>query len=590
MQASIPANKFVNCDFMNEFKDPTRLRSSRWFAPDDLRSFGHRSRLKGMGLDDSDFRDKPIIGILNTWSDLNTCHSHFPQRVEEVKRGVLQAGGYPVEIPVVSLGEMLMKPTTMLYRNLLALETEEVLRSHPLDAAVLMGGCDKTVPGLLMGAFSADIPTIFLPAGPMLKARWNDKTLGSGSDAWKYWDLRRAGELPDCDWQSIENCIARSAGTCMTMGTASTMACIAEVMGLTLPKASSIPSVVAEHSRLAVATGRRAVELAWQNIKPSQIVSQASLINAVITQLAIGGSTNAIVHIIAMAGRAGCRITLDDFDQWSQRVPVLADLRPAGRFLMEDFHDAGGLPGLLKRLGELLDQQCLTVNGCNLGQQIAAASVISDEVIRTVENPLSNTGGTYVLRGNLAPNGCVIKPVAAEPRLLKHRGRAIVFENYAELKSQINQPDLPVTADSVIVLKSAGPLGAPGFPEWGMLPIPDKLLRAGVRDMVRISDARMSGTSYGTCVLHVSPESHVGGPLALVRNDDEIELDVAARRLELLVSASELQQRRAQWRAPEPSSTRGYAALFAKHVTQAHEGCDFDFLQGRSPGSEPAIF
>ncbi len=571
-------------------RDPSQLRSARWFQPDDLRSFGHRSRLKGMGVDDADYRDKPIIGILNTWSDLNTCHSHFPQRVEEVKRGVLQAGGYPVEIPVVSLGEMLMKPTTMLYRNLLAMETEEVLRCHPLDGAVLMGGCDKTVPALLMGAFSADIPSIFLPAGPMLKARWKDKTLGSGSDAWKYWDLRRAGELPDCDWRTIENCIARSAGTCMTMGTASTMACIAEAMGMTLPMASSIPSVVSEHSRLAVQTGRRAVEIAWAKLVPSQIITQASMINAIITQLTIGGSTNAIVHIIAMAGRAGCKVTLDDFDHWSSRVPVLADLRPAGRFLMEDFYNAGGLGALLKRLVDLIDTSCMTVSGITLGQQITSAEVIDNEVIRPRDNPLSATGGTYVLRGNLAPQGCVIKPVAAEPRLLKHRGIAHVFENYAELKAKINTPELPVTADSVIVLKSAGPLGAPGFPEWGMLPIPEKLLKAGIRDMVRISDARMSGTSYGTCVLHVSPESHVGGTLALVQTGDEILLDVEARKIELLVSEQELESRRAAWKPPEKIASRGYLAMFANHVTQAHEGCDFDFLVGRSPGSEPAIF
>jgi dihydroxy-acid dehydratase len=571
-------------------RDPKQLRSARWFQPDDLRSFGHRSRLKGMGIDDQDYRDKPIVGILNTWSDLNTCHSHFPERVDEVKRGVLQAGGFPVEIPVMSLGEMLMKPTTMLYRNLLAMETEEVLRCHPVDCAVLMGGCDKTVPALLMGAFSADIPSIFLPAGPMLKARWKDKTLGSGSDAWKYWDQRRAGELPDCDWRTIENCIARSAGTCMTMGTASTMACIAEAMGMTLPMASSIPSVVSEHSRLAVATGRRAVEMAWENLRPSKIISQASLINAVITQLAIGGSTNAIVHIIAMAGRSGCRISLDDFDHWSKKVPVLADLRPAGKFLMEDFYNAGGLSALLNQLTDLIDGSCPTVSGRSLGQHIAECELIDSQVIRTRDNPLSASGGTYVLRGNLAPSGAVIKPVAADPRLLNHRGKAIVFQNYAELKARINAPDLPVTADSVIVLQSAGPLGAPGFPEWGMLPIPEKLLRAGVRDMVRISDARMSGTSYGTCVLHVAPESHLGGPLALVRTGDEIRLDVEARQLELMVDDRELEIRRKAWTPPAPSTERGYLSLFAKHVTQADQGCDFDFLVGRSPDSEPAIF
>jgi dihydroxy-acid dehydratase len=571
-------------------RDPNQLRSSRWFAPDDLRSFGHRSRFKGMGLDDRDYRDKPIVGILNTWSDLNTCHSHFPQRVEEVKRGVLQAGGFPVEIPVMSLGEMLMKPTTMLYRNLLAMETEEVLRCHPIDAAVLMGGCDKTVPALLMGAISADIPSIFLPAGPMLKARWKDQTLGSGSDVWKYWDERRAGNLCEGDWADIENCIARSAGTCMTMGTASTMACVAEAMGMALPTASTIPAVVAEHSRLAVATGRRAVEMAWEKLTPSCVLNEQSFHNAIITQLTIGGSTNAIVHIIAMAGRAGVKITLDDFDRWSEKVPVLADLRPCGRFLMEDFHHAGSLAGVLSRLSDRLDLNCRTVSACSLGEQIKGANILDQQIIRTREEPVWPTGGTCVLRGNLAPDGCVIKTVAADPRLLKHRGPAVVFDNYPELKAKINSPDLGVTADSVLVLRSAGPLGAPGFPEWGQLPIPNKLLKEGVRDMVRISDARMSGTSYGTCILHVSPESYLGGPLALVKNGDEIELDVEKRSLQLLVDAEEMERRKQAWNPPELQWQRGYQHLFAKHVTQAHQGCDFDFLVGRNPGSEPAIF
>ncbi len=571
-------------------RDPQQLRSWRWFGPDDLRSFGHRSRLKGMGIDDADYRDKPIVAILNTWSDLNTCHSHFPQRVEEVKRGVLQAGGFPVEVPVLSLGEMLMKPTTMLYRNLLAMEAEEVLRCHPVDAAVLMGGCDKTVPGLLMGAISADIPSVFLPAGPMLKARWKDQTLGSGSDAWKFWAERRAGNLCDGDWWDIENCIARSAGTCMTMGTASTMACIAEAMGFTLPGASSIPSVVAEHSRMAVATGRLAVEMAWERRSPSTFLTASSFENAIITQLTIGGSTNAIVHIIAMAKRAGYRITMDDFDRWSEVVPVLADLRPSGRFLMEDFHHAGGLRALLQRLADVLHRDARTVVNKTLGEQIEGAVSIDDQIIRTRDNPLWPTGGTCVLRGNLAPDGCVVKTVAAEKRLLRHRGPAFVFDHYADLKKQIDDPDLPVTADSVLILRSAGPLGAPGFPEWGMLPIPKKLLQQGVRDMVRISDARMSGTSYGMCILHVSPESHLGGPLALVETGDEIEIDVEERKIHWHVSQEEIDRRQARWQAPTPKWTRGYHHLYAQHVTQAHEGCDFDFLEGKSPQQEPDIF
>lgn len=490
----------------------------------------------------------------------------------------------------MSLGEMLMKPTTMLYRNLLAMEAEETLRRHPIDAVVLMGGCDKTVPGLLMGALSADLPAIFLPAGPMLKARWKTETLGSGSDVWKYWAERCAGNLCDGDWGEIEDCIGRSAGTCMTMGTASTMACIAEAMGMTLPGAACTPAVVAEHSRLASATGRRAVELAWEQLRPSQIVTQETIDNAILTQLTIGGSTNAIVHIIAMAGRAGINLSLDRFDELSKLVPVLGDLRPSGRYLMEDFYDAGGLGALLNQLPDLLNLNCRTVSGHTLGEQIKGKQVINPEVIRPRENPLSHTGGTCVLRGNLAPDGCVIKTVAADPRLLNHRGTAIVFDNYSELKKSIDDPNLPVTADSIIVLRSAGPLGAPGFPEWGMLPIPKKLLQAGVRDMVRISDARMSGTSYGTCVLHVSPESHVGGPLALVRTGDEIEIAVSDRKIHWHVSDVEIAKRRQAWQPPVEKWQRGYQTLFAKHVTQAHEGCDFDFLAGKSPDRDPDIF
>jgi len=575
---------------MNSPNDPSKLRSHRWFGPDDLRSFGHRSRFKGMGLDDQDFENKPIVGVLNTWSEMNTCHSHFRERVQEVKRGVLQAGGFPVEIPVMSLGEMLMKPTTMLYRNLLAMETEEVLRCHPIDAAVLMGGCDKTVPAMLMGALSADIPSVFLPAGPMLNAHWRDTTLGSGTDAWKYWAERCAGNLCDGEWKEIENCIARSAGTCMTMGTASTMACIAEALGMTLPGASSIPAVVAEHSRLAVATGRLAVELAWTDRKPSRLLSAGSFINAMITQLAIGGSTNAIVHLIAMAGRAGLKVSLDDFDAWSRKVPVLANIRPSGKYLMEDFHRAGGLRALWSGLQGLLDTSAKQVDGRTLADSIAQSKRIDPDVIRTPSDPIVEQGGTCVLRGNLAPNGCVIKASASTARLLQHRGPAVVFENYPDLKKRIHDPDLPVTADSVLVLKDAGPLGAPGFPEWGMLPIPEKLLKAGVRDMVRISDARMSGTSYGTCVLHVSPESRLGGPLAWVQTGDIIELDVPARRISLLVSEEILSQRKEHWRPAPEHASRGYTWLYAKHVTQADRGCDFDFLEGGDYGKEPDIF
>jgi dihydroxy-acid dehydratase len=543
-----------------------------------------------MGYDDLDYRGRPVVAILNTWSDLNTCHSHFPQRVQEVKRGILQAGGFPVEVPVLSLSEMLMKPTTMMYRNLLAMETEEVLRSHPIDAAVLMGGCDKTVPALIMGAISADIPSIFLPAGPMLKAHWRDKTLGSGSDAWKFWDERQAGNLCESDWCEIEDCIARSPGTCMTMGTASTMACIVEAMGWTLPGAGSIPAVVSEHSRLAVQSGRRAVELAWEGWKPSQWLTDASFRNAVRTWLTIGGSTNAIVHLIAMARRAEIALSMEDFDQLSRTTPVLADIRPCGQFLMEDFHRAGGLMALLQQLEDLLETAAMGVAGHSLRESIERGRRVDDQVIRSRGNPVSEEGGVFVLRGNLAPEGCVTKALGADPRLRRHRGPAIVFDSYRQMQQQIHDPNLEVTADHVLVLRSAGPLGAPGFPEWGMLPIPRKLLQQGVRDMVRISDARMSGTSYGTCVLHVSPESHLGGPLACVRTGDWISLDLANRSIQWEVSDQEAQRRKEAWRPSGPSPTRGYHRLYANHVTQAQDGCDFDFLEGRSPGVEPDIF
>ena len=571
-------------------RDPKSLRSHRWFGPDDLRSFGHRSRLKAMGFDDVDYTDRPIVAILNTWSELNTCHSHFQNRADEVRRGILQSGGFPVEVPVMSLGEMLMKPTTMLYRNLLAMEVEEVLRCHPVDAAVLMGGCDKTVPAMLMGAISADIPSIFLPAGPMLKAKWKDVSLGGGSDVWKYWDERLAGNLCDKDWKGIENCIGRSAGTCMTMGTASTMACVTEAMGFSLPGAATIPAVVAEHSRLATQTGRRAVEMAWEQLKPSTFMTNRSIDNGLITSLAIGGSTNAIVHLIAIAGRLDIELSLDRFDELSRTTPVLGDIRPGGRYLMEDFHDAGGLRGLLSRLNDLLHLDEKTVAGTTLGKQIENAEVIDDQVIRTRANPVASAGGTCLLRGNLAPNGCVIKSIAADPKLLVHKGPAIVFDDYPSMKARIHDPDLDVNADSVLILRSAGPLGAPGFPEWGMLPIPRKLLEAGVRDMVRLSDARMSGTSYGTCVLHIAPESAAGGPLALVQDGDEIEIDVPERKIHWHVTEDEIARRAAAAKPPKPLPERGYERLHAKHVSQADKGCDFDFLVGRSPDSEPGIY
>ena len=572
-------------------RDPSCLRSARWFGPDDLRSFGHRSRLKGMGWADEDFQSKPVIGILNTWSDLNTCHSHLRERAQKVKEGVWQAGGFPVEVPVMSLGEMLMKPTTMLYRNLLSMETEEVLRCHPIDAAVLMGGCDKTTPALLMGAISADIPVIYLPCGPMLTARWGKETLGSGSSVWDFWAERCAGNLCDEDWTKFEDTIGRSAGHCMTMGTASTMSAIAEALGFTLPGASSIPAVVSEHFRMSTACGRRAVDLAWENLKPSDLLSRESFENAITVDMAVGGSTNAIVHIIAMARRVGFDISLEDFDRISRTTPVLANVRPNGEnYLMEDFYNAGGLQALMVQLGDKLHGECATITGQTIAENIAGAELIDDDVIRTSDNPVQGEGGTFVLRGNLAPHGCVVKPSATTEDLFIHRGPALVFDNYLDLKARLNDSDLDITKDTVLVLRSSGPEGGPGFPEWGMLPIPDKLLKEGVRDMVRLSDARMSGTSYGMCVLHLSPESHVGGPLAFVQTGDEIELNVPDRKIHLHVSDEELEIRRAAWKKPEPKYARGYGQLYINHVTQAHEGCDFDFLQ-HGPGTpEPPIY
>lgn len=566
-----------------------QLRSSRWFGPDDLRSFGHRSRLKQNGLSTSEVADKPVIGILNTWNDLNSCHGHFRDRAEEIKRGVWQSGGYPVEIPVMSLSETFMKPTAMYYRNLLSLETEETLRCYPIDAAVLMGGCDKTTPALIMGAVSAGVPFLLMPGGPMMRASWRGEPQASGTDVWRHWAERGAGRLSCDDWQDFEDHIAPSAGHCMTMGTASTMTSLAEVLGLTLPGAASIPAVHAAHSRMAAQCGQQAVELAWYDCRPEEILSRRAFENAITTDMAIGGSTNAIVHLIAMAGRAGIPLSLSDFDEISQRTPVLANIKPSGQYVMADFYDAGGLRGLLNQIQGLLHLDCPTVAGTTLGENISDAPVYDQDVIRPLGNPLLEKGGTAVLYGNLAPDGCVIKPSAADRSLLQHTGPAIVFENYRDLRKRLNDPDLDVTANHVMVLKGTGPLAA-GMPESGMLPIPKKLLEAGVRDMVRISDARMSGTSYGTCVLHISPESSAGGPLAVVQDGDLIELDVSGRKIHLHVSAEQLQRRLENWKSPDPHLSRGYGKLYFDETTQAHEGCDFRFLHNDgSRGPDPEI-
>jgi dihydroxy-acid dehydratase len=570
-------------------RQPTDLRSHRWFGKDDLRSFGHRSRAKQSGFSAEDISGKPVIAILNTWSDANPCHAHFRIRAEEVKRGIWQAGGFPMEIPVLTLGETLMKPSTMLYRNLLAMEAEEALRSYPADGAILLAGCDKTVPALVMGATSANLPTLLVPAGPMLRGNWRGQILGSGSDVWKYWAERRAGTLDECSWREMEDGIARSYGTCMTMGTASTMAAAVDALGLTLPGASSIPAPDSSHARMASASGRRIVDMVWENLTPREILTTEAFENAVTAAMALGGSTNAIIHLIAMAGRAGALLDLDRFDALSRRTPFLANIRPSGQFLMEDFYYAGGLRGLLNRLRDCLHTDCMTVNGETLGSNLDDAIVCNDDVIATRERPVGPEGGVAVLRGNLAPNGAVIKHTAAERRLLQHAGPAVVFRNYNDLEARIDDPLLPVTADSVLVLQDAGPLGAPGMPEWGMLPIPKKLLAQGVRDMVRISDARMSGTSYGTCILHVAPESFVGGPLAFVRDGDIIELDVPERRLTLRVPEQELANRRATWTQRQVQYPRGFGRMYAEHVTQADRGCDFDFLEGTAPIAEPEI-
>jgi dihydroxy-acid dehydratase len=568
---------------------PQELRSHRWYGVNDLRSFGHRSRTAQMGYDRSDYAGKPVIAIINTWSDINPCHAHFKQRVEDVKRGVWQAGGFPVELPAMTLAEPFQKPTTMLYRNFLAMETEELLRSYPADGAVLMAGCDKTTPALIMGAISMGLPAILVPAGPMLRGDWSGNTLGSGSDVWKYWAELRAGTISDEQWRSIEQGIARSPGHCMTMGTASTMTSAAEALGLTLPGAASIPAADSRHAAMASHTGRRVVEMVWEDLRPRELLTSSAFQNAVVTVLALGGSTNAIVHLVAMARRAGVDLDLDDFDALARRTPLLANIRPSGAFLMEDFFYAGGLRALLNTLDGAIDREALTANGRTLGDNIRDAKVFNDDVIRAPERALVSADSLAVLRGNLAPDGAVIKPPAAEPALHRHAGPAVVFADYNDMAARIDDPALPVTPDSVLVLKHAGPIGGPGMPEWGQLPIPKKLLEQGVRDMVRVSDARMSGTAYGACVLHVAPESYIGGPLALVRDGDVIELDIPDRRLTLRVSDDELARRRSDWRPPPPRYVRGYGALSAQHMTQANLGCDFDFLATAAPTPDPEI-
>ncbi len=566
------------------------LRSHRWFGVSDLRSFGHRSRMLQMGYAREEFIGKPVIAVINTWSEINSCHTHFRDRADEIKRGVWQAGGIPIEMPAMTLAEAMERPTPMLHRNLLAMEVEQILRHHPFDGVVLMGGCDKTTPGLIMGAASMNLPTIYVPAGPMLNGNWRGQTLGSGSDAWKYWEELRAGNITECQWREIEEGIARSPGLCMTMGTGMTMTALAETLGLTLPGASTIPAVDSNHNRMASGSGRRIVEMVWDDLKINDICTVQAYENACTALMAFGGSTNAFVHLIAMARRSGVPLEQDIYDTVAQRVPVILNLRPSGKYLAEDWYYAGGCAAALNVISEKLHLDAGTVNGRTLGDNIRDAEVVDEDVIRPINNPIYPEGGTVVLYGNLAPDGAVMKVAACDTSLLKHRGPALVFDSYDDMAAQIDRDDLDVTPDHVLVLRNAGPKGGPGMPEWGMLPIPKKLLKQGVRDMLRVTDARMSGTSYGACVLHVAPESYIGGPLALIKTGDIIDIDVDARKIEVKLSEEEMARRKEAWSPPPEKYVRSYTKMYIEHVTQANDGCDFDFLEYRDQGvPEPEI-
>jgi len=573
------------------YGQPNGRRSSEWFDRRDLDGFLHRSWLKSTGMSDETFRGRPVIGICNSWSELVNCNVHLRGLAQAVKRGVLQAGGVPIEFPVISLGESLMKPTTMLYRNLMAMDVEESIRSYPLDGVVLLTGCDKTNPASIMGAASANIPTIVVTGGPMLNGHWRGRELGSCSDCWHYNEELRAGRITEAEFEEIENSMSRSNGHCMTMGTASTMACVTEALGLTLPGGAAIPAVDSRRAQVAEAAGRQIVELVERDLKPSEILTRPAFENAIRVLHAISGSTNAILHLIAYAGRVGVDLPLQLFDDLCRSTPWLVDLKPAGEHLMEDFFYAGGLPALMAQIADLLDLGAMTVTGQTLGDNLeeSPTEIVDRDVIRPADDPLDTGGSLVVLRGSLCPDGAVMKISAADPRLLQHEGRAVVFEHIHDLATRVDDEALEIDEDSVMVLRNAGPVGAPGMPEWGHLPIPAKLLKRGVTDLLRISDARMSGTSYGAVVLHVAPESAVGGPLALVETGDRIHLDVQERRLDLLVDNRELERRREAWERPERKDERGYRRLYEDHVLQANEGCDFDFLRGRSPVVADAV-
>ncbi len=557
-------------------------RSQQFFEGDNAAGLIHRAFTKSMGYSDDDLK-RPVIGICNTYSELNNCNSHLREVAEAVKRGVWQAGGLPLEFPTISLGEVFVSPTTMLYRNLAAMDTEEMIRANPIDGVVLLTNCDKTTPAALMGAASADLPAIMVSGGPMLNGHYQGEILGACTDCRRFTVEYQAGTIDTTTYKAVEDNLVRSAGHCMVMGTASTMNSLMEALGMALPGNGAIPAADSRRMRLAEQAGRQIVQLIAKGIRPSDILTAAAFDNAITLLHALGGSTNAVIHLPAIAGRIGIDLPLSRFDEISRRTPVIANMRPAGQYQMEDLFYAGGIPAVLKQLLPLLNGDALTVTGQSMAENVANADIMNPDIIHGLDDPFQPEGGLAILRGNLAPDGAVIKRAAASPDLLQHRGRAIVFNGIDDLKTRINDPELDVTADDVLVLQNAGPVGGPGMPEVGNIPIPIKLLKQGVRDMVRISDARMSGTSYGTIVLHIAPESAVGGPLGLVQNGDEIELDVSARKIHLHVSDDELAQRRAQWQAPKPAFQRGYGQLYLRHATQAPQGCDFDFLRGNDP-------
>ncbi len=565
---------------MSESK--TRLRSAAWFGRTDHNGFAHRSWLKNEGLPADLFEGRPVIGICNSWSELTPCNAHFRRIAEWVKRGVWESGGFPLEFPTISLGETLMRPTTMMFRNLMSMDVEECIRANPLDGVVLLAGCDKTTPAQLMGAASVGLPTVMVSGGPMLNGRYRGREIGSGTDVWRFTEEARLGNMSPADLLEAESCMSRSAGHCMTMGTASTMASMVEALGMTLTGGAAIPAVDSRRYLTAHLAGRRVVEMVREGLGMAKILTREAFENAIRVNAAIGGSTNAVVHLIALAGRLGVPLDLDDWDRLGHDVPCILNLMPSGKYLMEDFYYAGGLPAVIRELGDLIHKGALTVNGKTMGENVAEAACYDTDVIRTLDAPLKPAAGIAVLRGNLAPDGAIIKPSAASPELMQHQGRAVVFEDIEDFNARIDDPELDVDEGSVLVLKGAGPRGYPGMPEVGNLLLPKKLLERGVRDMVRISDARMSGTAFGTVVLHTAPEAAVGGPLALVQDGDVIVLDVAARRLHLEVGEGELARRRAAWTPPTTGHERGYAKLYVEHVLQADRGADFDFLVGAS--------